>query len=124
MTFNNMISDSYKSAEPQIGMGATFLSFTDRNPGTITEIISPKQIRIERCDHEAVPKEGGYVFGENIPQIFKPRTVEEIEADKEPRGEIYSLRRNGKWIIKGASLHQSGLSAMIGERDYYYDPHF
>ena len=122
MTLNSMISDLYKSAKPEVGTPATFLSFTDRNPGTVSEIISPKTIRVEHCDHTAVPKEGGYQYGEDIPQIFNPRTVEEMTKD--PQGNIYTLRKNGKWVMKGCSMYQSGLSVMLGDRDYYYDPSF
>lgn len=120
---NSIISDIYKSIKPEVGTPATFLSFTDRNPGTVSEIISPKSIRVEHCDHKAVPKEGGYEYGVDIPQIFSPRTVEDMKANP-GEGNIYTLRKNGKWVLKGCPMDQTGLSVMIGHRDYYYDTSF
>ena len=120
LTTNGMISDSFRSAKPTVGMPATFLSFTDRHAGTVSEIISPKKIRVERCDYKVTNEVKNY--GDNVEYEYLPRSVEEL--NEKPEGSIYTLRKNGKWIMQGASMDQTGLSVMLGAREEYYDPHF
>lgn len=115
---NQFIADM-KSAEPKVGMEATFLSFSDRKPGTVSEIIGKKTIRVEHCDYEIIKGDKPLPYGTQPNIEFKPRTIEEITA--EPKGQIYTLRKNGRWVLQGCSMNQTGCTVMLGKRDYYYD---
>jgi len=65
---NNYLHQITKSATPEVGTPATFLSYTDRNPGVVTKINSPKNIEIAYVETKTLPnpntKDGSYEMGE------------------------------------------------------------
>lgn len=113
---NNMISSAYKSAEPVVGMPATFLSYTDRSPGTVIRIISEKCIEIDDCPCEVIG--GPYEYGDSMEYEYLPK-----EITDDSRGTLYTLRKNGDWVRKGTKLGQGGV-VMLGAREKYRDPSF
>ena len=98
----------------KVGDEATFVTGTDSRPGTVTMVKSEREIRITTCPYEIVG--GPYEYGEDKEVEYHPR-----EIDPED-GTIYTLRKNGRWIPKGAPS-DSGY-ASIGVRRYYMDPSF
>lgn len=98
---------------PEVGMGATGGAGSDCYPFTIVEVVSPKTIVVQ-ADSAVMNSKGDY-FGNQIWDITP-----------NPNGgkETYTLRKNGRWILKGSPMtdHWSGIS--IGHRRRYEDPHF
>lgn len=113
--------------KPEVGMGCTFLSWSDRNPGTIykvEEYVSGKTwgyfiyCRNDEVDWDPETKE----------QTFTPRTegLGRVYRSKNPRGEpnnsswtqVCQNETTGRWNkVDGAGIR-------IGEKEYYRDPHF
>lgn len=105
---NNIYSKSTSPA-PEIGMGVTQLCFTDRHPYTIIDVISPREILVQSDSAIRVDNNG---MSDSQNWEFQPN----------PRGLKYilTLRKNGSWKCKGASL-KSSESWMIGKRSKYHD---
>lgn len=108
---NNLMQDS-KHATPEVGMGVTMLSWTDRHPATIIEVSkSGKKITIQedswtRTDNNGMSDAQSYTF------------------ERDPNGYTaeYSLRKNGRWVAVGSP--QNGSSLLVGHRSKYYDYSF
>lgn len=105
---NHLYSKS-ESPVPEIGMGVTQLCFSDRHPYTIIDVISSREILVQadsavRVDNNGMSDSQSWEFSSN------------------PRGHKYilTLRKNGAWKCKGASLKGSE-SWMIGKRSKYHD---
>jgi len=108
---NNIYANS-KQIIPVIGMGATELMHTDRHAFTIVEVISPKEIVVQRdnairTDNNGMSDSQGYRYEPN------------------PEGEkiTVTLRKNGRWVTKGGGLW-NGTSWAIDRRDEHYDYSF
>jgi hypothetical protein len=107
---NHIISGSNMS-EPQVGMGATILYWTDRNAATITEVgKSGKIVRVVedvaiRTDENGMSDSQTYRYE---PGTGSPRT--------------FTLRKNGAWVEQGSSM--KGTRLAIGARRHYYDYSF
>jgi hypothetical protein len=105
---NYMMSGSKGAPQPEVGMGATELLWTDRNPYTVVEVINEKTLRLRPCRVTRYD-EGGYAKEfEELP------TADTI---------LVTLRKNGRWVRRGESL-KNGTAYRIGERLGYRDPHF
>ena len=107
--------------QPEVGMGVTFLMWSDRRPGTIIE----------------VGKTGRYlsiVVQEDTYKVVKGTPFDgtaEYEYSSNPDGRKYTYRfRNDRWeqIYRNPDTNRwvksEGDGLRIGERDRYYDPHF
>lgn len=92
-------------------MGATLCGWSDRHAATIVEVRNEKTIVVQR-DNAKVVK--GSIHDGSAEYEFSSNT----EAGKM----IYTLRKNGRWVLKGDSLNGSGVG--VGFRCEYYDPHF
>ena len=109
---NNMYQDAINTPTPEVGMGATMLSWTDRKAATIIEVSkSGKRITIQpdkstRTDSNGMSDSQTYTFEPN-PKAY---TTE------------YSLRKNGRWVRVGDSM--TGSSLLVGLREEYYDYSF
>lgn len=109
MTYGNLtnrILEEAKTADPEVGMGATFTLWSDRHAGTIVRVISPNRIawkrdRATRTDSYGMSDAQSYVY----------------EQDPDAAEEIFSLRKTGRWVRSGDSF--GGL--VIGVRDEHYD---
>jgi len=109
--FNNLMQDSLHPT-PEVGMGATLLSWTDRTAATIVEVNkSGKKIKIRedkstRTDSNGMSDSQAYTYEPN------------------PNGSTreYSLRKNGRWVRVGQP--QTGSSLLVGHREEYYDYSF
>ena len=105
---NNLMQDAITPA-PEVGMGATMISWTDREPATIIEVSkSGKKITIQadiatRTDDNGMSESQSYTFERN-PKAYATE---------------YSLRKNGRWVRVGDSM--TGSSLLVGHRSKYYD---
>ena len=105
---NNLMQDAITPA-PEVGMGATMISWTDREPATIIEVSkSGKKITIQtdiatRTDDHGMSDAQSYTFERN-PKAYATE---------------YSLRKNGRWVRVGDSM--TGSSLLVGQRSKYYD---
>jgi hypothetical protein len=117
---NSIIHQITKSATPKIGTPATFLSFSDRNPGVVVKINSPKSIDIAHVDTIVKPnpnsKDGSYPYGAHIEYEYK--------IDLSVPGTTYTLRKNGNWQMKGCALRSGCGKVVLGYMEKYFDPSF
>ena len=89
---------------PEVGMGATELSYSDRNPYTIIEVISKNKIIVQE---------------DNAKLIGEPYS-QEWEITPNPKGKIETLiqTKRGWKILKGCTRF------IIGHREKYFDYEF
>lgn len=110
-SFHNHLYANSRDSQPEIGMGATMLFYSDRHACTIVDVI------------------GKSVF---VQQDFAKRTdsngmsdAQSYEYTPNPNAPIreFTLRKNGKYITKGSSM-KHGTQLAIGYRREYYDYSF
>lgn len=111
MVINSLLSKS--GVTPVVGMGATVLMLSDRNPATIVEVSKNLRKVTVQDDHHAVVS--GSVMDGSAEYTFSPNP----NASRE----VYTLRKNGRYVREGESM-KNGTGLRIGERDRYYDPCF
>jgi hypothetical protein len=106
----NSIHARTVSPDPEVGMGATVLMWTDRKAATIIAV-SPSGTRIKvredlatRSDDNGMSDAQSYDYAPN------------------PEGAVteFSLRDNGRWIRKGEPM-RSGQALLVGQRDHHFD---
>lgn len=97
---------------PEVGMECTICFYSDSRPAKVSRIISPKRIEVKELSYKCI--KGSAQDGSA-----------EYEYFDDPNGaeRIFSLRKNGKWIIVGNST-KDGIKLSLGHAHYYYDPHF
>ena len=101
---------------PVIGMGATYCIGSDRYAGTIVYVSASGRSVFFQKDHAiniAPPEER--CLGGSQEYRYEPN----IHADVE----VYTLRKNGRWIQKGCGLVGYG-HLSLGKRNHYMDPSF
>lgn len=100
----NRFMETKQEIIPEVGMGATELSWSDRNPYTIIEIISKNRIKVQ---------------SDNAKHIGEPYT-QDWEITPNPNGQIETLiqTKNGWKVLKGCTKF------IIGTRQKYYDYSF
>ena len=108
-----------------VGLCGTKFVGSDCYPVVITEIISPKVVRVANMSdndynrnryHESNGNEFIYDMSDYI-RINKERT--KIVA----KGEIYKLRKNNRWVEEGHGLWETG-GVHFGHAEEYRDPSF
>lgn len=107
---NSLINDlmSNTTRVPEVGMGATRLSWTDRYPYTIVQVISERRIVVQADNYRVISGSAhdGSAEYEYTPYIGAPLVT-------------VTKRKDGKWREReGNNLFT------IGERSRYYDPSF
>lgn len=107
----NGLMGSAKQPEPEVGMGATRLMWTDRVPCTVIEVrgkvVTVQEDRAERTDNRGQSESQEYAYSRN----------------PEGRTHRYSQRKNGAWVREGDTL-RGGERLLLGVREKYYDPSF
>lgn len=96
--------------EPEVGMGATILLFSDRHAATIVEVSDDKRSITVQRDWAHRTDKGGFSETQEYRYEFCPAN---------PCQE-FTLRANGRYVLKGENLRQ-GRTLLIGKRDEYYD---
>ena len=110
--FNNLMQDS-KHPTPEVDMGATILSWTDRTAGTIVAVsksgkkLTWQRDKVTRTDDNGMSDSQTYTY----------------EQDPNGYDQEFSLRKGGRWVKVGYSIHD-GTSLGIGHRSEYYDYSF
>lgn len=108
-----------------VGLCGTQYVGSDRYPVVITEVISPKSVRV--CWLEDVDFEHNLLKDKNDNDYIKViGNYVHLNKDLtkiEPNGKVFKLRKNGRWIVEGDDLWATG-SVHFGEADSYLDPSF
>ena len=104
-SLQNRLRENGTEIVPEVGMGATELLYTDRNPYTVTEVLSKSRILVQEDNYESadnVPMSNNWKFSPN------------------PDGNIETLVKTKKgWkVLKGSTYFR------LGSRDKYYDYSF
>ena len=109
-SFINHLQGASKQPEPEVGMGATILMWSDREAATIVSVSkSGKRIEVQR-DHAKRTDNNG---------LSESQTYEFTPNPEGPRI-AYTLRKNGQWVREGESM-KGGQRLRVGSRDHYYD---
>ena len=98
---------------PVKGMGASTYNNGDSYPYTVVEVISPKTIRVTADDYKVLTP---------APYSEGPQDCE-FTTNWDRFGQIYTKRKNGKWIMKGCSLNAYWMGIGLGHRSYKQNPH-
>lgn len=104
--------------------GATFLSWTDRNPGTVMEVFTKGAYTYYGITHDdwAIVEGSEQDGSARYDYVTNPEAYKEyFRAKTDGSSGFQKVRVNddtGRWVKVG----NGGLR--IGERDRYYDPHF
>lgn len=93
---------------PCVGLPCTICYYSDKRAATVTQIISEKKIEVT---HNVV-KTIDYYAGDY-----------EVLPDLMPRTDIFTKRRNGKWVMEGQAV-RDGVVLMLHYQRHYIDPHF
>ena len=112
---NNDMTSAPKILDATGDDAATMNGWSDRNPATIVKRTA-KTITVQDDNVTNMSGEGHDAYAAGKGQV----TVYTRDYDAPLR--VYTLRRNGRWIQRGASLR--GPSLTIGRRDFYRDPSF
>jgi len=118
---NHVMSGS-NHPEPEIGMGVTILSWTDRHPGTIISIecknCQPYLIGITRDSYKRIDKNG---MSESQEYTFETdwNDKHQIFYKKDKNGNWRSVTKSEKdrWIF----CDNVGNEILIGRREKYHD---
>ena len=105
----NHIQSGMMDAKPEVGMGATLFMWSDRHAYTINEVKSAKTIIATRDVATRADTNG-----QSESQTYKYTSGDYPET--------FTLRKNGRWCLKGQNQKSSPLK--IGARDEYYDYSF
>lgn len=106
----NAIYGGSRQTEPEVGMGATILGWTDRYAATIVEVKNNgKTVVIQEDNARRIDSNG---MSEN-------QTYEHTPNTDAPR-KTYTLRKSGQYVKQGEPI-QGGGRILIGRRDHYYD---
>ena len=95
-----------------VGMCGTQFVGSDRYAVVITEIVSPKCVRVTHMNHNDY--DNNRLIDENdnefisVPNMTKYVRVNKERTNFEPCGKIFKLRKNGRWIEEGNSLWSTG----------------
>lgn len=117
---NHLLSGSKGQPVPVIGMGVTFLSWTDRHPGTIQEIFTNGKYLYIGCtrdsyvrtDDNGMSESQSYEYTE---QAEGPRSYfRRLAADPNAPFEGASKGASGRW-------KKNGYNIRLGDRERYFD---
>ncbi len=109
--------------EPAVGMGVTFLFWSDRKAGTIIEILAVDGRPALRCQEDTAVRTDQNGMCDSQSYDYVPN----------PEGEVSTYRRarNGRWYriaqnpeTKRYRKVEGGPGLRIGERDAYHDYNF
>lgn len=104
--------------EPAIGMGVTFLSWTDREPGTIVNVFKIGKTQYIECTDDDYKRIDSNGISES----------QKYEYTTNPDGyrSTFRIGRSGKWesVSKnenGRYVKTGGYGLRIGQREKYHD---
>jgi len=125
----NEVMNCSKSKKNNLYVGVCGTQFvgSDRYAVVITEIISPKCVRVAHMRDADYPH--NIKQDSNGNDYLEPSIVKNyvsLDTDRtsiKPIGRLFRLRKNGRWIQEGNDLWSTG-AVHFGEADEYRDPSF
>lgn len=110
--------------EPEVGMDATLLSWTDRHPATVTEVFKKGKYNYFTVREDRYERISGVIgMDESVEYRFFPN------EEGEGREETYRIKENGYERVffdpdtkRFNKLNSGGV--MLGRKEKYHDPHF
>lgn len=98
-------------SDATVGTPVTIYVGSDRYPGTVVKVVSPKTILVQYDDYKVLKADGPVIKEYEVIRNEKGRT------------ETFTLRKNGRIVIKGTGLN--GIPSLsIGKAEFHRDPHF
>lgn len=124
---NEVMNAKVSSTTPKVGMCATQFVGTDRWPYVVTEVLGKNKIRVEHMNsfHYTSEKEIDENGIEFLPKKMMGyyTTITEDGKTMVPVGEIYTYRKNKRWMPAGKDMWGTA-SIHLGKADEYRDPDF
>jgi hypothetical protein len=110
--------------EIKVGTACTINHYTDREPATIVEVVSPKKIIIRKDKATLKPEFTPEISSGGFAGHCVNNDAQEYDYEQDLNGATltYTLRSNGKWIQEGQTLNDKPLS--IGFRKKFHDYNF
>lgn len=107
---NRIMEEGAQKLKPEVGMGATFISYSDLDAGTIIEVVSDVHIRVQIDASVQLDNQG-----QGCHHVYR--------YDRDPQAPIHDcwMRKDGKWHDE---KNMRGRVVRIGKREHYYDPSF
>lgn len=108
-----------------VGMCATMFVGSDRYAMVVTEVLGPKKIRVAHLydwENSVMTNEDGTQF---MPEQFMAQfaKINESKTGFDSIGDIFTYRKNHRWMREGDSCWSTG-SIHVGNADDYLDPCF
>ena len=101
---------NFKPVAPEVGMGASEFVGSDRYPYSVVSIVSPRECVVRLHGYKADPtKEGG---------MGHQNWVVADQPSGQPR--TVTLRKDGKWRIKGLRTRRNDSFFLLGRQEVYY----
>lgn len=125
----NEVMNTKANENPEVGMGATRFVGSDRYSMVVTEVLSPKKVKVAHVPNEFMNK---FSTDENgIMRLPKEYLDDIIERGNKKMdfgtpyyaGIEYTLRKNGRWLPVGTGLWDT-CSVRFGYAEDYRDPCF
>jgi len=125
----NEVMNTKADENPEVGMGATRFVGSDRYPMVVTEVLSPKKVKVAHVPNEMMEK---FITDKNGVMRLSEKYLNEIIERGNKKMEFgtsyyagieYTLRKNGRWLPKGTGLWGT-CSVRFGYADEYMDPCF
>lgn len=101
---------------PVVGMGASYGAGSDSYPATVVEV--SKSGKTLWITDDSVVVGGEWKEGEYEADLYT--TVSNMDGARRE----YTLRKNGRWILKGCPQSAYYMALSLGRRSYRQDPHF
>lgn len=117
--FNSVINQvsAGLTAKPEVGMGATELSWSDRRAYTIVKVISEREV-ICQADNAERKFTSAPDSKERDMEVFSDSQDYEYTPNPEGYKVRVKIARNGTWRTEGRN---KGRAWRIGVRDQYHD---
>lgn len=101
-------NEAIKSLIPRVGLPCTVYFYTDRHAATVTRILGPNKVAVQDNIVECIDYYAG---------IYK------IFPEVEPGEQIFTKRKNGKWIMQGHPT-KDGVRLLLHYQSHFIDPEF
>ena len=106
----NRLCEQMVPSVPKVGDGYTAFHYTDRSAGTVVEVSADgKRVTVQEDNFK--------VLGNYLENRY------EFSPNPAGRKEVYTLRKNGRYVREGEPL-KNGQVVQFGRRDKYHDPSF
>lgn len=127
---NEVMNARKSSTKPFVGMTATMFVGSDRYAMVVTEVFSNNKIRVDYMhDNHYDEKERANLKDSDgnefllAKQMQQYTTINEDRTSIVPTGEIYTYRKNKRWMKNGTNMWETG-AIHLGYAENYRDPSF